>query len=147
MGSMFIGEYRHIIDSKKRLSIPAKFRKALGKKAVLTRGLDQSLFLYPMAEWGVIANKLNQLPAGQANTRGFVRLMLAGAQEVEFDSLGRVLIPEYLKAYSNITQAVVITGVHNRLEIWDEALWDAYKARVEKNADEIAEKLGEIGAF
>ena len=144
---MFIGEYRHTIDAKKRLSIPAKFRKELGKKAVLTRGLDQSLFLYPMKEWEHIAGKLSQLPAGQANTRGFVRLMLAGAEEVEFDSLGRILIPDHLKAYAGMAQSTVVTGVHNRLEIWDEHIWDTYKARVEKNADDIAEKLGEIGAF
>lgn len=144
---MLIGEYKHTLDTKKRLSIPAKFRKEIGKKAVLTRGLDQSLFLYPIGEWEAIADKLSKLPAGQASTRGFVRLMLAGAEEVELDALGRALLPDHLKQYADIGQSVVITGVYNRLEIWDEKIWEEYKAKVEKDADQLAEKLGEIGAF
>lgn len=114
---------------------------------MLTRGLDTSLFLYPHEEWEKIAEKLSALPAGQATTRGFVRLMLAGAEEITLDALGRILIPEHLKTYAHIHQQVIITGVYNRLEIWDEAIWNNYKKRVEKNADLLAEKLGEIGAF
>ena len=144
---MFLGEYKHTIDAKKRLSIPAKFRKELGKNAVLTRGLDQSLFLYPMAEWKEISQKLHELPTGQASTRGFVRLMLAGAEEVTIDALGRILVPEHLKAYAGIQQSVVVTGVHSRLELWDEGVWDTYKKKVENDADALAEQLGEIGAF
>ena len=144
---MLIGEYVHSIDAKKRLSIPAKFRKEIGKRAVLTRGLDRSLFLYSLEEWKVIAEKLNTLPAGQANTRGFVRLMLAGALDVEVDSLGRILVPEYLKEYAGLGQTVVVTGVYNRLEIWDERIWGEYKARIEKEVTDIAEKLGKVGAF
>ncbi|PJE64111.1 MAG: cell division/cell wall cluster transcriptional repressor MraZ [Candidatus Ryanbacteria bacterium CG10_big_fil_rev_8_21_14_0_10_43_42] len=144
---MFLGEYNHTIDAKKRLSVPAKFRRELGKKAVLTRGLDQSLFLYPMNTWEMISRKLNELPTGQASTRGFVRLMLAGAEEVTIDALGRILVPEHLKLYAGIQQSVVVTGVHSRLEIWDEEVWYAYKQKVEKDADALAEQLGEIGAF
>lgn len=144
---MFIGEYRHTIDAKKRLSIPAKFRSELGKKAVLTRGLDQSLFLYPMREWEVIADRLSKLPAGQASTRGFVRLMLAGAEEVSCDALGRILVPDHLKRYANLEQTAVIIGVHTRLEVWNESMWDAYQKRMEHDADDLAEKLGEVGAF
>ena len=144
---MLIGEYVHSIDTKKRLSIPAKFRKEIGKRGVLTRGLDRSLFLYPQAEWEQIAEKLSRLPAGQASTRGFVRLMLAGALDVEIDSLGRILVPDYLKEYAGIGESAVITGVYNRLEIWDERVWNEYKARIEKEASDIAEKLGEVGAF
>lgn len=144
---MFLGEYRHSIDTKKRLSVPSKFRRDLGGVVVLTRGLDQSLFLYQREEWQKIAEKLSALPAGQAATRGFVRLMLAGAEEITLDALGRILIPEHLKSYAHIHQQVVITGVYNRLEIWDEDMWNAYKKQVEKDADSLAEKLGEIGAF
>ena len=114
---------------------------------MLTRGLDLSLFLYPREEWERIAEKLSALPAGQATTRGFVRLMLAGAEEIALDALGRMLIPEHLRAYARLRQQVVITGVYNRLEIWDEQLWNNYKKKVEKDADMLAEKLGEIGAF
>ena len=144
---MFLGEYKHVIDTKKRLSVPSKFRRELGGSVVLTRGLDLSLFLYPREEWEKIAQKLSALPAGQAATRGFVRLMLAGAEEVVLDALGRILIPEHLRTYARLRQQVIVTGVYNRLEIWDEALWNSYKKKVEKDADMLAEKLGEIGAF
>jgi len=144
---MFLGEYHHSIDAKKRLSVPSKFRRELGGSVVLTRGLDQSLFLYAKREWQKIAEKLSELPAGQADARGFVRLMLAGAEEVALDALGRVLIPDHLRAFAKLGAQVVITGVYNRLEIWDEIAWDAYKKKVERDADTLAEKLGEVGAF
>ena len=144
---MLIGEYSHTIDAKKRLAVPAKLRKELGDRAVLTRGLDNCLFLYPESEWQKLTQKLSELPVGQANTRSFLRLMLAGAVEVELDQLGRILIPDYLKEYAGLVQKVVIAGVYNRLEIGDEERWGAYKGDVEKNTDMIAEKLGELGLY
>lgn len=142
---MFIGEFTHSIDNKKRLAIPSKFRKELGGKAVLTRGLDNCLFLYPFQEWEKFSEKLSQLSMGQANTRSFARLMLAGAVEVEFDNLGRILIPDYLKNYAELKKKIVVAGVLNRLEIWDQGKWEGYKKEIEKNTDAIAEKLGELG--
>lgn len=142
---MFIGEYIHKIDNKKRLAIPARFRKEIGEKGILTRGLDNCLFFYPVEEWQGLAQKLSQLSMGQANTRSFVRLLLSGAIEVEFDNLGRILIPDYLKNYANLKKKVVVAGVFNRLEIWDEENWRKYKEEIEKNTDAIAEKLGELG--
>ena len=144
---MFIGEYSHILDSKKRLAVPAKVRKDLGNTAILTRGLDNCLFLYPMAEWTKLTEKLSQLPMGQGDTRSFLRLMLAGAAEVEPDALGRIVVPDYLKTYAGLTARVTIAGVYNRLEIWDEARWASYKENVEKNTDMIAQKLGELGLY
>lgn len=144
---MLIGEYTHNIDVKKRLAIPAKLRKELGEHAILTRGLDNCLFLYPMQEWQKLTEKLAQLPVGQGNTRSFLRLTLAGAVEVELDQLGRILVPDYLKNYAGLKQRVVLTGVYNRLEIWDEERWTNYKTEVEKNTDMIAEKLGELGLY
>jgi len=144
---MLIGEYIHTIDPKKRLAVPAKVRKELGERAVLTRGLDNCLFLYPFQEWQKLTEKLAQLPVGSGTTRSFLRLMLAGAVEVEMDQLGRILIPDYLKTYAGLKQRIVIAGVYNRLEIWDEERWAAYKAEVEKNSDMIAEKLGELGLY
>lgn len=144
---MLIGEYQHTIDKKKRLAVPAKLRKELGEQAVVTRGLDNCLFLYPMAEWQKLTQKLAELPMGTGDTRSFLRLMLAGAVEVELDQLGRILIPDYLKNYAGLKQRIVIAGVYNRLEIWDEERWSAYKANVEKNTDMIAEKLGELGLY
>ncbi len=144
---MLIGEYKHIIDVKKRLSIPIKFRKEIGDKAVLTRGLDNSLFLFPMKEWEQLAEKLGKMPFGQQDSRGIVRLLLSGASEVEFDQLGRILVPDSLRDYASLKKTVVITGLFNRLEIWDEERWRAYKGNLEKNSDRIAEKLGELGAI
>ncbi len=144
---MLIGEYRHTIDAKKRLAIPAKLRKELGKGAILTRGLDSCLFLYPLKEWEKLTEKLGSLPVGQADTRSFIRLMLAGATEVEFDGLGRILIPDYLKNYGGLRQQVLIAGVYNRLEIWDEERWTNYKMTVEQNTNMLAEKLGELGLY
>lgn len=144
---MFIGEYRHTIDTKKRLAIPAKFRKDIGKKVVLTRGLDSCLFVYPLKEWEVLAESLSKLPTGKAENRDFVRLMLAGALDIDLDALGRILMPDYLKKYASLNKRVVIAGVYNRLEVWDENKWDEYKNKVEQSTDDIAEKLGELGVY
>jgi len=142
---MFLGEYTYTIDDKKRLAIPAKFRQQLGKKAVITRGLDNCLFLYPMKDWKELAEKLAKLPLSQADARGFVRIMLAGAMEVNLDRLGRILIPDYLKKYASLQKKVVIAGLYNRIEIWDEKKWNLYKQKTEKEAGDIAERLKELG--
>lgn len=144
---MLIGEYTHSIDPKKRLAIPSKLRKEIGEKGVLTRGLDSCLFLFSMKEWEQLAEKLGKLPFGQQDTRGFVRLLLSGAVEVEMDQLGRILIPEYLKNYAQLGKKVVIAGLFNRLEIWDANRWNQYKGNLEKQSDRIAEKLGELGVI
>ncbi len=142
---MFIGEYTYSIDDKKRLAVPTKFRQLLGKKAVITRGLDQCLFLYPAKEWDNLAKKLAQLPLSQADARGFARLMLTGAMEVSFDNLGRILIPDYLKTYAFLKKKVVVAGVFNRIEIWDNLKWQAYKKKTENTVGDIAERLKELG--
>lgn len=142
---MFIGEFRHNLDNKGRLAIPAKFRKDLVSEAVVTKGLDDCLFLYPKKDWEVLAQKLTTLPISQANSRAFSRLMLSGAVEADLDVQGRILIPDYLRQYANLGKRVVITGLYNRVEIWDEKTWLDYKAKTEKNSSEIAEKLGELG--
>ncbi|HZX49601.1 MAG TPA: division/cell wall cluster transcriptional repressor MraZ [Candidatus Paceibacterota bacterium] len=142
---MFLGEYTYSIDEKKRLAIPTKFRQVLGKKAVITRGLDRCLFLYSFKEWQQLADKLSKLPLAQADARGFARLMLAGAMEGDLDKLGRVLVPDYLKEYASLNKKVVIAGVYNRIEIWDEGKWLAYKTRIEKEVGDMAERLKELG--
>jgi len=144
---MLIGEYNHSIDAKKRLAIPARLRKLFGDRAVITRGLNNCLFLYPIEQWQKLTEKLGQLPVGQGDTRSFSRLMFSGAMEVELDQLGRVLIPDYLKSYAELSQRVVIIGVYDRLEVWDEKRWSHYKEDAEKNTDMIAEKLGELGLY
>jgi MraZ protein len=142
---MFIGEYKHNLDDKGRLAIPSKFRKSLARGAVVTRGLDASLFLFPKEEWGKLAQKLASLPLGQSNSRAFARLMLAGAMDVDLDKQGRIVLPEYLRTYASLKKSSVIAGLYNRLEIWDEKKWETYKKKVESDADAVAEKLGELG--
>ncbi len=142
---MLIGQHIHTLDSKKRLSLPAKFRSELGKKVVLTNGLDNCIFVYSIKEWQKIASKLGELGFGNASTRSFNRFLLGGAQEVDIDAAGRMLIPDFLKDFAHLSEKVVLTGVQNRVEIWDEARWSAYVKGVAKEADTLAEKLGEIG--
>jgi MraZ protein len=144
---MFIGEYSHNLDAKNRLAVPVKFRDELGRSAVITRGLDRCLFLYSKKAWEEIAFKLGKMPIGEGGTRSFVRLMLAGASEVKLDGLGRILIPEYLKDYAVLGKNAVINGLFNRLEIWEEKQWKAYKEKAEKDTEKVAEKLGELGAY
>ncbi len=144
---MLIGEYIHTLDPKKRIALPSKFRKELGKKIVITRGLDNCLFIYPMKTWQKVSQKIAGLPMGQADTRGFGRFMLSGAVESEVDSIGRILVPDFLKDFSGLKTHVAIIGVHDRVELWNEKAWSEYKGRIEKQADALAEKLGEIGVL
>jgi MraZ protein len=144
---MLIGEYKHTLDPKKRLSLPSKWRKELGKKLVITRGLDNCLFVYPLKEWQRISEKISQLPLGQADTRGFNRFFLSGAVEAEVDSVGRILVPDFLKEFAKLDSKVVLAGIHDRVEIWDENKWSEYTRRIEAEADALAEKLGEIGVL
>ncbi len=122
-----------------------RFRETLAIGAVVTRGLDASLFLLPMEEWGKLAEKLASLPLGQANSRAFARLMLAGAMDVQLDKQGRFVVPEYLRDYAGLKKDVVMVGVQNRLELWDKAAWDAYSKHAEEDATAIAEQLGAMG--
>ncbi len=142
---MLIGEYLHTLDNKKRLSLPAKFRKEVGDKVVLTRGLDACLFMFPENTWKRIADKLVNLPFGQADTRGLSRFLLSGAVESEVDSAGRILVPDYLKDFAGLQSKVVLAGVSDRIEVWNETTWNEYKHHIEKGADQMAEKLGELG--
>ncbi len=142
---MFIGEYQATIDDKGRISIPAKFRPKLKLKVVVTRGLDNSLFLYTLEEWKKLAEKLASLPISTANTRAFSRLMLAGAMDCDIDKQGRIIVPGYLKEFAKIGKRVVIAGLYNRIEIWSEELWLAYKIQTEAASNSIAEQLGSLG--
>lgn len=142
---MLLGEYQHNLDNKGRMAIPAKFREKLNAGAIITRGIDSCLFVFANVEWEILAKKLIALPLAQANSRAFVRLMLAGASDVELDTQGRILIPDYLRTYAGLKKEVTIAGLYNRIEIWDEAAWKSYKNKTEGASEEIAEKLGELG--
>jgi MraZ protein len=142
---MLLGEYKHNLDTKGRMAIPAKFRDKLSAGAIITRGIDNCLFVFANAEWEKLAQKLIALPLAQADARAFVRLMLSGATDVEIDGQGRILIPDSLRKYATIKKEVVVACLYNRIEIWDEAAWQIYKTKTETSSEEIAEKLGELG--
>lgn len=142
---MFIGEYKHSLDTKGRMAVPAKFRADLKKGAVVTKGLDNCLVIYPQQEWEVLASKLAKLPISQANTRAFSRLMLAGAMNLDVDKQGRAVLPEYLRDYAGLQNKVIIAGLYNRLEIWNEKKWIVYRNQTEKASNKIAEQLAELG--
>ncbi len=140
---MFIGEYLHTLDPKNRISLPAKFRKDLGRAVVLTRGLDHCLFVYPKAAWKKEAESRAVHAGGTAAARGLARLFLSGAMEAEVDAAGRVLIPDHLKSFAGLKSKTVIAGVANRIEVWDETAWKTYTAGIERDADAFAEKIGD----
>lgn len=138
---MFIGEYSHTIDEKNRLAIPIKFRPELAGGAVVTKGLDGCLFLYTLVEWQKWVEKINTMPVTQKTARAFSRMMLGGAMDVEVDKQGRIILPKYLVEYANLNHNVIVTGLFNRLEIWDQKVWEEYKASTEKESEALAEQL------
>ncbi len=140
---MFIGEYLHTLDPKNRISLPAKFRKDLGRVVVMTRGLDHCLYMYSRKTWEREALSHAAGVNGNAARRGLARLFLAGSFLAEVDGSGRVLIPENLKSFATISDKAVIAGVADRIEIWEEGAWKKYTADIERNADAFAEKVGE----
>lgn len=142
---MFLGEYQHSIDEKGRIAVPIKFRKLLEKGAVVTRGLDNCLFLYPKKEWGELAGRIAALPISQSDSRAFGRHMLSGAMELEIDKQGRAVLPDYLRKFAGINKKAVVAGLYNRVEIWDADKWDAYKQTTETQSNEIAERMRELG--
>ena len=142
---MFIGEYTYSIDDKKRLAVPVRFRKTLGKKAIITRGIDNCLVIYPAIEWQKLAKKLESLPTTQIDARNFARMMLSGAADAVLDKLGRILIPDYLKEYAFLKKNVAILGLSNKIEVWDQKRWYEHKKKTETAVGDIAEKLKELG--
>lgn len=142
---MFIGEYIHNIDDKSRMRVPSKFREGLGVKFVVTKGLDNCLFVYSLDEWVILEDKLKTLPLTNKNARAFVRFFFSGATECEADKQGRILIPANLRAHAKLTKDVVVIGVSTRVEIWDKASWDEYNSDDNISPNEIAEQMAELG--
>lgn len=136
-----MGEFQHNIDAKGRIIVPAKFREGLGEKFVLTRGLDQCLFAYPMDEWKVVEEKLKKLPLTKKDARRFTRFFFSGAVECEVDKQGRINIPLPLRTYSMLEKECVIIGVSNRVEVWAKEIWEDYFTQSEESFVEIAENL------
>ena len=140
---MFLGEYEHTLDDKGRLAIPARFRPELGQGLVLTRGLDRCLFVWPLAEWRAVAEKLAHLSMMQADVRRLQRLLFAGAVDTQLDRLGRVLVPSFLREYAGLSGSAAVVGVLNRIEIWDKERYESDQAGASQSLDKLAQKLAD----
>jgi MraZ protein len=138
---MFMGEYRHTIDDKGRIIIPAKFRENLGDLFVVTRGLDRALFAYPCAEWIQLEQKLKALSFTKTDARKFTRFFFSGAAEVEQDKQGRITLPLPLREYAGLKKECVVIGVSTRVEIWCKAAWEEYYTISAESFNEIAENM------
>lgn len=142
---MLMGEFQHSLDEKGRIIIPAKFREELGDKFIITRGLDNCLFVYPVSQWRILADKIKELPTSQPETRAFVRLFFSGAVEAELDKQGRVMIPQSLREHARIEKDVYVIGVSTKVEIWAKETWENYSAQTQKSYEEIAQNIINIG--
>lgn len=142
---MFLGEFEHTIDSKGRLTIPAKFRDELASGVVITRGLDGCLWAYSRSEWEKLAEKISQLPTTNPNARNFARFMFSSAFDSIPDRQGRILIPQNLRTYAGINSDTVIIGVMNRLEIWSPDKWGTVLTEVESDPDAFVSQLQDLG--
>lgn len=142
---MLIGEYGHSVDSKGRLIMPAKLREDIGEKFVITKGLDGCLFAYSLTEWKNFEEKLRSFPLTNKDARALVRFFLAGAMECEIDKQGRFLISGNLREFAGVEKEVVIIGVLTRLEIWSKEKWLEYSEKENKQADEIAQNMADLG--
>lgn len=142
---MFFGEIRHSLDSKGRLVMPAKFREGILDGYVMTKGLDQCIFLFPLDEWKRMEEKLKSLPLTHKDARAFVRYFFSGACDGELDKQGRIRIPQNLMDYAELSTKSVVIGVGTRMEIWSESLWDDYNDDESLSYDQIAQQLADLG--
>jgi len=142
---MLMGEYFHTIDAKGRIILPADFREDLGEAFVITKGLDNCLFVYDQMEWAALAAKLKQLPMAKPEARAVVRFFFSGARELECDKQGRFLVPATLRDYACLAKDVVLIGVSNRLEVWSKEKWNQYNDEINPVVTTIAETLADLG--
>jgi len=143
--AVLMGEYLHSIDDKGRLILPVKFRDELGESFIVTKGLDNCLFVYDKKEWAILETKLKQLPLAKPEARAFVRFFFSGGAEIACDKQGRILLPNNLREYAQIEKDVVVIGVSNRIEIWSKTAWESYNKEIAPTVAQIAESLADLG--
>ena len=141
VSDMLMGEYHHNIDEKNRLIIPSKFRSELGEKFIITKGFDKCLFVYSLAEWNKMIQRVGTLQFTRKNVRAFERALIGGASETEFDKQGRINITSPLVHYAGINKECVIIGVNERLEIWSLEEFDKYMKENEESFEEMIEDI------
>ena len=142
---MLMGEFHHNIDEKSRIIIPSKFREELGEKVIITRGLEDCLFIYSEKEWQQIVSNLRSLPFTKKDVRGFMRLFLSGATVCEFDKQGRVTVTSVLSDYASLIKECVIIGVGDRLEVWSLEKWNQYFESNRSDYSDLADHLFDSG--
>lgn len=142
---MFIGQFEHSIDEKYRIAIPAKFRKELKGGAILSKGLDGCLFMFQKAKFTEMAQNISKLPLSKSSARLYARLMLASAEEVEFDNQGRIILPGYLRKFGSFKKSAVVIGLYDRVEIWSKEVWEKESNKTDRQAGELIEDLSELG--
>jgi MraZ protein len=142
---VFLGEFSHAIDDKGRLTLPAKYRAELGDGVVVTRGVDKCLFIFTLAEFQALANRIGSLPMTQAEAREFSRHFFSGASDVELDKQGRILIPQNLREYAGLDGEAVVVGVNQRIEVWDARSWPEVRAGFENGATGNTEHWAKLG--
>lgn len=142
---MLMGEYKHNIDSKGRLIVPAKFRDDLGERFIVTRGLDGCLFGYPQEEWKILEKKLKQLPLAKKESRTFTRFFYSAATECTLDKQGRMNLPKTLIDHAELEKACYLIGVSERFEIWSEERWRAFSEEAEESFEDMAEEMIDFG--
>jgi MraZ protein len=141
---VFTGEYRHQVDDKGRIAVPARFRAQLAEGLVVTRWIDGCLAIFPGAAWDELTAKVAGLPITDAGSRAFQRFLFGGAIETELDRSGRVLVPPYLRGWAELGGEAVLIGSRDHAEIWSPGRWDAVRRGLE-DPDELAQHLTGLG--
>lgn len=144
-GEMFIGQFEHTVDEKNRLAIPSKFRREFKEGAVISKGLDGCLFMFSKTKFAKMAQSISSLPLTKSSARLYARVILASAQEVDFDNQGRIVIPGYLVKHSALKKDALVMGLFDRVEIWPKEAWGKEQIKTDKKAEELIENLSELG--
>ena len=141
---MFIGQYRHNLDAKNRIIVPARFRDGLGEEFVVTKGLDGCLSIFTADKWTEMIGRLERIPATKREARQYLRSLTSKAVECSLDNQGRIQLQQFLIATANIKKSCVIVGVADHVEIWPEETWDSYDEEASESFETVAESLTEF---
>ncbi len=141
---MFTGEFRHAIDGKGRLAVPARFRAALSGGAHVSRWIDGCLAIFPNEAWERLAERVNSLPYSDAGARAFSRFLFSGAYDVSLDGQGRVVLPQMLRDFAGLQADAAVVGAHDRIELWEPVRWSTYSAEMD-SADSFAARIADLG--
>lgn len=140
---MFTGEFRHTIDGKGRVAVPARFRAELATGAHVSRWIDNCLAIFPNQAWAELADRVSDLRYADAGARAFSRFLFSGAFDVELDGQGRVVVPAALRQFASLRSEAVVVGAADHIELWEPGRWDAVSA--DMNSDEFASRIATLG--